>query len=66
MRKTIKLYDEDCCLSVYNYVDNNRLYLGVSDKNNDIIQDISVNLPEVHASYNQIYLTEPLSKDVVN
>lgn len=66
MRKTIKLYDEDCYLSVYNYVDNNRLYLGVSDKNNDIIQDISVNLPEVHASYNQIYLTEPLSKDVVN
>ena len=63
MKKSIKLHDGEYYLSVYNYAYNNRLYLGINDSDGNIVQDLSVNLPEIPILRNQ---TIALSDSVSN
>lgn len=66
MKKEINIYDGDekYFLSVYEYRSNNNLYLGISDINNNIVQDISINISDIMQP-NQIFLSNSLSKNTI-
>ena len=66
MKKEINIYDGDekYFLSVYEYRSNNNLYLGISDINNNIVQDISINISDIMKT-NQIFLDGYICKEPI-
>ncbi len=52
-------------LQVASYANNDRLYIGVCDQEDDLVEDITVNLPDIKIkSDNQIFLSENISDNV--
>lgn len=65
MRKVFDSYqDNDYYITVASYLNNNRLYLGIEDKLENIITDISINLPELELNNNQIFLNADLDEEI--
>jgi len=63
MTKKIKIADKDYVIKVARYADNDRIYLGLYDKNG-WCNDISVNLSFApNFSLSQVYLSNDLTKE---
>lgn len=57
--------NNDYYLNVAQYVNNNRLYIGISNQVDDLVTDITINLPDVEIeSNNQIFLSADIQDDI--
>lgn len=65
MRKVFDIYnDNNYYIDIATYTNNNRLYLGISDNLDNLIEDISINLPELKLKDNEIFLNDDLDEDI--
>lgn len=65
MKPIIKYDDTDLYLTVANYQNNSRMYLGLEDVNHDPYADITVNLPYTNEiSKNIVYLNTDMSNEL--